>query len=233
MSNVLVITGGSRGIGKATIEKFLKEGWQAINVSRSACDVSGVINVELDLALVKNANEIAQKLGSHLKNADHICLVHNAAWYKRDSIHTLEVNDLQKMLHVNVVAAALLNHAALPYMKSGSGIVYIGSTLAEKAVPGSASYTITKHAIIGMMRATTQDLASKNITSCCICPGLVDTDMVKENMDDATVATIIKHSVIGGRLIYPKEIADAIFFCGTNPLFNGSVLHANLGQQMN
>ena len=82
------------------------------------------------------------------------------------------------------------------------------------------------------MRATTQDLASKGIISCCICPGLVETDMVRENMDEQTVRSIIESSVLGKRLIRPEEMADAIYFCGTNPLFNGSVLHANLGQQM-
>lgn len=232
MTNCLVITGGSRGIGRETATKFMQHGWKIINLSRKPSDLSGAINISFDLADPKNVNEISAQLQSHLKGNDKICLVHNAATYKRDEISSICIDDLQKMLTVNVITAAMLNQVVIPFMSRESAIVYIGTTLAEKGVPNNASYTISKHAVVGMMRATVQDLAPKGIISCCICPGLVETDMVRENMSEETVASILESSVLGRRLIRAEEMAEAIYFCGTNPLFNGSVLHANLGQQM-
>lgn len=232
MTNCLVITGGSRGIGRQTVTKFAKEGWKVINLSRKPCDMPNIVNLFVDLNEPQQIVKIANELQAHLQASEKICLVHSAAWYKRDAIDNIHMNDLQKTLTINVVSAIVLNQLVIPSMKAGSAIVYMGSTLSEKGVPGSASYTISKHAVVGMMRATTQDLANKGIISCCICPGLVETDMLRENIDEQSVANIIEQSVIGGRLIQPEEMADVIYFCSTNPLFNGSVLHANLGQQM-
>ena len=96
-------------------------------------------------------------------------------------------------------------------------------------MPNSFSYVTSKHAVIGMMRATCQDLTSTGIHTSCICPGFTDTEMLREHVPDEFMDSIKEMSSYG-RLVNPGEIADTILWASQNPVINGSVLHANLGQ---
>ena len=229
MSKWLVITGGSRGIGAKTIQRFLDEGYHAINISRTPSDIASE-NITLDLAAPLSLTQISTKLSALLKNATHVCLVHNAAVYQVDKIGAIDPNKLQTMLDVNITAPMMLNNMIVPLMPASSAIIYIGSTLSELAVANRASYVVTKHAMIGMMRATTQDLAPLGIHACCICPGFVNTNMALQDVDRNAFDAFIADKVIAKRLIEPSEIAELIYFSATHPVINGSVLHANLGQ---
>jgi 3-oxoacyl-[acyl-carrier protein] reductase len=230
MQRYLVITGGSRGIGKATLALFHENGWKTINLSRTPCPLSYVINYPLDLSSSSHIETHAQALQDLIKQASILCLVQNAGYYKRDRIPSLSLEEMRLTMETNVLAPAALNKIFLPLMKPGSSIIYIGSTLSEKAVPGSASYVVSKHAVIGLMRATCQDLIGYDIHTCCICPGLVDTKILRDNMDEATINMLIETKVIAKRLIDPMEIAKVIHFCANSPVVNGTTLHANLGQ---
>ena len=230
MGKYLVLTGGSTGIGKKTIGQFMAQGWEAINISRSNCALPSVINMNIDLSSDQWVQQYHQKLSDMAQNAEKICLVHNAAKFERDSVMTLTEESLRSVLQLNLVSPVSLNKILLPFMRPGSSIIYIGSTLSEMAVPDRASYVISKHALVGLMRSTCQDLAGKEISTCCICPGFVNTKMLTEAVDRKILDELIKQNVTAGRLIEPEEIADLIFYCATHPVMNGAVLHANLGQ---
>ncbi len=228
MANYLIITGGSKGIGEKTIAHFKKEQWQVINISRSASTLSDV-HFSIDLSSIEDIQKHTSILRDAIKNPKRICLVHNAAFCKRDSVDSLSLEDLKLTLETNVIAPAALNQVFIPLMQQGSSIIYIGSTLAEIGVPGKASYITSKHALVGLMRATCQDLADKMIRTCCICPGLVETKMLVETMDEKTKQNLL-NKTIGKRLIKPEEIAEMIYFCANTDTINGITLHANLGQ---
>lgn len=232
MSQFLIITGGSRGIGEKTIACFLDQGWSVINISRSSCHLPGVINVNIDLSSAKNIAIHTESLQAAIQHATTIALVHNAAFYQIDSVDTLSLTDLQRALETNLISCVALNQIIIPFMTAGSSIIYIGSTLSEIGVPGRASYIISKHALVGLMRATCQDLADKLITTCCICPGFVDTHMLRDVVDETSIKQLVNSRVLGKRLIAPAEIADIVYFCATHPVINGEVIHANLGQVM-
>jgi len=133
------------------------------------------------------------------------------------------------VFEINLVAANSLNYLILPNMKPGSSVIYVGSTLGEKAVANSYSYVVSKHAQIGMMRATCQDLVGRNIHTACICPGFTDTEMLRQHIPAEFLPEIAKKSAFN-RLVEPKEIADTLLWAATSPVINGSVIHANLGQ---
>lgn len=231
MRNFLVITGASRGIGKETARLFLHSGWSVVNVSRSACDYPGVINLLVDLSAPDSIKTFAASLPASITNADKISLVHNAALLEKDSVCDVSLEALRKIFEVNVLAPVALNQIVLPLMRPGSSIIYIGSTLAEKAVKNAASYVMTKHALVGLMRSTCQDLIGTGIHTACICPGFTDTEMLREHVHhDQNIIQSISRQVAGGRLIAPLEIAEFIWFCANHEMINGSVLHAHLGQ---
>ena len=225
----LVITGASSGIGYATAETFRRAGYRVINLSRSACSIDGVLNLTGDLSDPSSLPLISESLTAAVADADSLCLVHNAARLGHDTIQNIETDALRQIYEINLVAPTILNRLLLPHMTDGSSILYVGSTLGEKAVPGSFSYVVSKHASIGMMRASCQDLAGTGIHTACINPGFTDTEMLRDHIPDDVMPDIAQMSTFG-RLIEPAEIGKTLLFAAQNPVINGSVINANLGQ---
>jgi NAD(P)-dependent dehydrogenase (short-subunit alcohol dehydrogenase family) len=225
----LLITGASAGIGAHTAARFLERGYRVINLSRRPCPVAGVDHVSCDLAAADFADAAAAALTPRLEQADPLVVVHNAARMASDSAADTPSEQLREVLEINLVAPNTLNRLCLPYMKPKSAILYVGSTLSEKAVPGSYSYVVSKHALVGMMRSTCQDLAGRDIHTACICPGFTDTEMLREHVPAEAMDSIRGMSAFG-RLIEPGEIAETLYWAATNPVINGAVIHANLGQ---
>ena len=225
----LLITGASTGIGLHTAQRFGAAGFSVVNLSRRRCPLDSVNHINCDLSSPGFLENIGPQLTPLLQQAEKIVLVHNAAKMNNDSAIETPSNLFRETLEVNLVAPNSLNYYAIPFMQSGSAILYVGSTLAEKAVPGSYSYVVSKHAMIGMMRSTCQDLAGRNIHTACICPGFTDTEMLREHVPDGAMESVQAVSTYN-RLIDPDEIADCLYWAAHQPVINGSVIHANLGQ---
>lgn len=227
--STIIITGASKGIGKATAEKFIASGCDVINISRTASDLPGITNALMDLAGPDAEQQVSDFAASIIDGPIH--LIHNAAKMTNETMQNVIIDEFRSVVDINVIAPQILNNALLPKMQPGSSVIYIGSTLSEKAVSNSYSYVVTKHALIGMMRATCQDLVGTGIHTACICPGFTNTEMLRTHVGESQ--EVLK-SIAGlstfGRLIEPNEIADTIFFAATNPVINGAVIHANLGQ---
>lgn len=227
----LVITGGSKGIGLATARLFAAEGYRVVNISRSPIALANAVQLGIDIAEPDWALRHGDTVRAAVAGSDSIALVHNAGLLTKDSVANVDAATLHRVLQVNVVACVQLDQLLLPAMQAGSSIVYVGSTLGEKAVAGSCAYVVSKHALIGLMRATCQDLAGRGIHSVCVCPGFTDTEMLHAHVGHASeVLELLAAGVTFGRLIEPEEIARTIRFCAENPVINGAVIHANLGQ---
>ena len=229
-TDLILITGASKGIGRAAAERFRRSGIPVINISRSACTVDGVENHALDLTLPDAEQTLRSILGERVEGGQ-ISIIHNAAMMTKDTADATETASFLEVLTLNVVAPHIINQALLPLMQPGSSVIYIGSTLSEKAVANTYSYVTSKHATVGMMRATCQDLAGREIHTCCVCPGFTDTQMLREHVgNDEEVLKAIAGLSTFGRLITPDEIAGTIAYAVDNPVVNGSVINANLGQ---
>ncbi len=225
----LLITGASSGIGLRTAQRFLSEGYTVINLSRRRCPLDAVSQINCDLSTPGFLDTISAQLTPTLQSADQLILIHNASRLMNDTAVETTSNSFREVLEVNLVAPNTLNYFTIPFMQAGSAILYIGSTLSEKAVPGSYSYVITKHATVGMMRATCQDLAGRGVHTACICPGFTDTEMLRQHVGENAMDSVRAMSAYN-RLIDPDEIAETLFWAANNPVINGSVIHANLGQ---
>ena len=169
---------------------------------------------------------LSELIGPEKTNAT---LIHNAARLVNDSVESTTSDQLREIIEINLVAANTLNHHLISKLNPGSSILYVGSTLGEKAVPNSFSYSISKHALIGMMRATCQDLAGTGIHTACINPGFTNTEMLREHIPQEIMPEIAKMSSFE-RLIEPQEIAEVLLFAAKNSVINGAVLDSNLGQ---
>ncbi|WP_219727030.1 SDR family oxidoreductase [Cylindrospermopsis raciborskii] len=234
MNKYLVITGGSSGIGLATAELFLENKFQVINLSRTSCPLNSVVNLQIDLKEKGFESRLQQELIPSLQKPANIILVHNAAYLNKDNVENIAADNLRDILEINLVAPTILNRILLPLMSPGSAIIYVGSTLSEKAIPNALSYVTSKHAITGLMKATCQDLIEmgRDIHTACICPGFTDTPMLHYRANyDPTIIEQIKSMNGQNRLIETIEIAKTIYFSATNPVINGAIIHANLGQK--
>lgn len=233
MTDIAILTGASSGIGAAAAEQFLSRGFSVINVSRRACPVPGVESLATDLSDSSSLQTCAQTLRTRLEmeQPSSVSLIHNASLMCKDRCDTTEDADLSRVLSVNVVGINALNRSLLPLMPAGSSVLYVGSTLSEKAVAGAFSYIVSKHAQLGMMRATCQDLMGRGIHTALICPGFTDTSMLRQHVghDDAVLDSLGEMNSFG-RLVAPSEIADLILWAHDHPVINGSVMHGNLGQ---
>lgn len=229
-----IITGASTGIGQATAEAFISSGYQVFNLSRRPCPVGGVTHLPCDLADSAAIASTCSTLISAIDGCSCVALIHNASQMLKDSATDCDSDKLRHVLETNVVAINSINQYLLPLLPRTSSVLYTGSTLSEKAVPGSFSYVLSKHAQLGMMRATCQDMMGSGIHTALICPGFTDTEMLRTHLgNNSDVEQAIASMNSFNRLIEPGEIAELIHWAHHNPVINGAVLHANLGQKEN
>jgi 3-oxoacyl-[acyl-carrier protein] reductase len=186
--------GASKGIGYAIAKLFIANGYSVVNLSRGECSLSGVHNISCDLSDVEGVSRVGKQVAAWLadQNPDSkpVHLVNNAGTYTVDSTRgSIDWRAFQRVMDVNVTAPAVLTAEladALLGAKQAS-VVYIGSTLSEQSIANGASYCTSKHALVGLMRATTQDFFHTNTHSVCVCPGFVGTDMMQANVDGMDV----------------------------------------------
>ena len=128
---------------------FKKKIIQLSILSRSEIPLKDAIHIPVDLSNSGWHEDTDNSFKSLLKEADQISLIHNASKMQSDNVEKFDLNELRNVLEVNLVGPSILNRMVIPYMKKGSSIIYVGSTLSEKAVPQMASYVTTKHGMIG------------------------------------------------------------------------------------
>jgi NAD(P)-dependent dehydrogenase (short-subunit alcohol dehydrogenase family) len=229
--DIFVVTGASAGIGRAIAARARRDGHRVVNLSRRACDVEGVTDVLVDLADGEAVARALARLRELVRPGERVHLIHNAARSLADSITNFDARACEQMMRINVVSPAELTAGLVPLMGAGSSVIFIGSTLSEKAVPGVLSYVTSKHALVGLVRATVQDLFGRQIHAVCVCPGFVDTELLAPLRARGPEAmTSILSMVSYGRLLSPDEIAAVVVFATANPSLNGAIVHANLGQ---
>jgi 3-oxoacyl-[acyl-carrier protein] reductase len=230
----VIVTGASAGIGLAIAERFASRGHRVLSLARRRCPVDVVESLLIDLAGQDVPKLLPQLLPKLPTGKTVIHVVHNAASLPHDNAIDVDAGVLERNLRLNVVTPALLNAAIIPRMGPGSSIVFVGSTLSEKGVPRRLSYVTGKHAMLGLMRATVQDLWGRGINTVCVAPGFVDTGMLRPVLDaDPMFEREVLDMVSYGRLIEPEEIAEIVEFVTRTPALNGALINANLGQKQN
>jgi len=220
-----IITGASVGIGRATAQRFVALGYRVYNLSRRACPEPGVENIACDLASDSSIASACDTLLPVVRDSASVCLLHNASQMRKDTAGNCSSDSLREVLETNVIAVNSINQQLLPALPRGSSLLYIGSTLSEKAVAGSFSYVLSKHAQLGMMRASCQDLMGTGVHTALICPGFTETPLLQDSItnimektgrdEEAARASLLKTNP-QGRFIQPEEIAEtALWLCSS------------------
>ena len=220
---VAVVTGGSSGIGEATVAEFISRGATVVVLDRTTPVNSTAIFIPCD---VSSTREVAAAASQVSKNFGNIAFLVNSAGIQRyGSGETTSDQTWDEVMAVNVKSMFLTFRACFPLMKTnGASVVNVSSVQAVGALPNSVAYVTSKHAIAGLTRALAIDHAQDNIRVNCVCPGAVDTPMFRSSMqNDEGLAPLLQE--IGGlhalgRIARADEVAKVIaFLCSDDASF--------------
>ena len=213
---VVVISGGSRGLGLALVRRFLDEGWRVATFSRSETEEIEKLRCE-NLLWQQADGGSEQDLRAMVKSVTRrwgrIDTLINNAGVGNDGLLALQrMQDIDQLLDINLRGAILLSQlCAKSMIKNAAGsIVNISSVNSVRGHSGVAVYSATKAALDGLTRSLARELGPRNIRVNSVAPGYFESDMVGE-LDDAARARITRRTPLG-RLADQKEIAEAVYF---------------------
>ncbi len=236
MPQTVLITGGSRGIGEAMVRLFSEKGWRVAFTYKNSRDQALELQAETGaLALRCDAaseQETDQMAGEALRAFRHVdALICNAGTSHTGLLQDMTAEAWDGLFNVHVRGAFLATRAFLPGMisrKSGS-ILYISSMWGQTGASCEAAYSACKAALIGLGKALAKEAGPSGVRVNCLCPGVVQTDMLREYDEDALSALREETPLL--RLGTPQDVAKAAFFlCGEEASFiTGQVLGVNGG----
>ena len=220
---VVIVTGAWRGLGRAAAERFHQRGASvAVNVRDGvrAKELAAVIGeralpVPGDIAAPDVAEEIVRLTVERFGRIDVI--VNNAALARSTRIPDLTVDEWRAALEVNMTAPFLLTKAALPAMRAQKygRIINISSSAGRMvSTLGGAHYTASKAGLLGFTRAAAKELGKFGITVNAVCPGMIDTELTRENANDELLQNLAASYPVP-RLGTPREVADLICFAAS------------------
>jgi len=239
---VVLITGGSRGIGKATAIAFAKKGASVALNYRSdtasaqrtleAMEGTTHLQVQADIGDPRAIKEMVDKVIRQYKKID--ILVNNAGIFEYHPIDKVDYatwqNNWQRTLNINLIAAANMTYCvAQQMMQQGNGkIINVSSRGAFRGEPLQPAYGASKAGMNAMGQSLAQALAKYNISVCTVAPGFVETDMATAVLEGPEGEAIRNQSPFG-RVATPEEVAAGIlFFASESATFmSGAVLDIN------
>jgi NAD(P)-dependent dehydrogenase (short-subunit alcohol dehydrogenase family) len=221
-----LVTGASRGIGRASALALAKEGAQVIaHFSRGATEAEAVVRairdaggraeaISSDLAAPDGAHELARKVRGIVGDRLDI-LVANAGTSKAATIEDTTVEDFDNQFAVNVRAPFFLVQQLLPILGSGSSIVLVSSLAAHASVGTLSAYAATKGAIDTLVKHFASALGPKGVRVNAIAPGVVDTDMSSFTKTDSGLDFTLGMQAMK-RLAQPDDIGDVVAFLASD-----------------
>ncbi|MDG2286556.1 MAG: SDR family NAD(P)-dependent oxidoreductase [Alphaproteobacteria bacterium] len=225
MADCVLVTGGSRNIGRGICERLSDEGHVVVQFDVLEPENPNVAEfVKVDLS---NEEETAAALKALSSRHRVTRLVNNVGISCMANIEDTDLTEFDRVLRINTRVAMQCAQAVVPGMKAArfGRIVNIASR-AIVGIPGLSAYAASKAAVVGLMKTWAMELAPAGITSNAVAPGPIDTDMLREAYSTELYEKT-RASVPVGRFGQPADIANAVAFLidDRSALVNGQVLH--------
>lgn len=237
---IALVTGATRGLGKAIAQELQALGAQVIGTATTAEGAESIASylnsptsrgVQLDVNDDQACDDLIAQLSK--EGGPHI-LVNNAGITRDGLAMRLKDDDFDAVINTNLRAVFRLSRAVIrPMMKARWGrIINISSVVGYSGNPGQANYAAAKAGVAGMSRALARELGSRNITVNCVAPGFIDTDMTRGLSQEQSQALLAQIPL--GRLGQSQDIANAVaFLAGPQADYiTGTTLHVNGGMYM-
>jgi 3-oxoacyl-[acyl-carrier protein] reductase len=211
---VVLITGGSRGIGLATAQRFAALGDRVAVTYNSSPPPDGFFAVKCDVTSTAEVDAAFTAVEQHFGPVE--ILVSNAGMTKDMLILRMSESDFSDVIDANLTAAyRVAKRAAQGMLKTRKGrIIFVSSVVGLLGSAGQANYSASKSGLIGLARSIARELGSRSITANVVAPGPVATDMLAALSEDRREA--LTAAVPLGRLASPDEIAGTIAFLASS-----------------
>ncbi len=245
---VAVVTGGATGIGQATARKLCELGASVAILDRNAEAAQTTVEALRNAGFTASFHPCDVTVESEVRAAMTAAvqqygtldiLVSNAGIQRYGDVVTTSSRLWDETMNVHVKGCFHATKYAIPAMlaSGGGAIVVVASVQSFTAINNSAAYVAAKHALLGITRAIALDFASRNIRANCVCPGAIDTPMLRDTANltaspEKMIETIGRMHALG-RIGRPEEVANAIaflasdaasFITGTSLIVDGGLL---------
>ena len=239
MGRVALVTGGTRGIGKAIVKRLKDAGLTVAagyagneENARKVADELGVMIVKGSVDNFYDCKRCAQEVEAALGPIE--VLVNNAGITRDGFFHKMSLEQWQEVIHTNMDSVFNMTRQVIEGMRERSygRIINISSINGQKGQAGQSNYSAAKAGMIGFTKALAMESASKGITVNCVAPGYTSTEMVS-----AIAPAVLEKIVAGipiGRLGTPEEVAEICAFLASDmaSFITGATIAVNGGQHM-
>ena len=241
---VVLVTGGSRGIGREVAEVYAENGYDVvINYVSDKTDVEGIkkefeekgVKCLLVKADVSKAADVDNMVEEAIKQFGKIDVLVNNAGITRDTLlMRMSEEDFDKVIEINLKGTYLVTKAVTKYMmkKRQGSIINLASVVGVVGNAGQTNYAASKAGIIGFTKSVAKELASRNIRANAVAPGFIETDMTSVLSD--SVKENISTQIPLKRMGTAREVAEVIYFLGSDKssYITGQVINIDGGMVM-
>lgn len=237
---IALVTGASRGIGKAIAEQLAKDGFYIVGTATTDNGAEAIsaylgetgTGIRLDVADPKSIESVMKTINDNF--GVPVVLVNNAGITRDNLLMRMKDEEWDDIISTNLTSVFRMSKAVLRgMMKEKYGrIINISSVVGATGNAGQANYAAAKAGMVGFSKSMAKEVGSRNITVNTVAPGFIDTDMTKELSDD--IKTKLLAGIPLGRLGSAEEIAHAVSFLAS-PMagyITGETLHVNGGMFM-
>lgn len=237
---VVVVTGASRGIGRAIAEQFAAQGAKVVGTATSDSGASAISDYLGEGGIGKKLNVVEEgAIEAFIKEVQSDIgaidiLVNNAGITRDNLLMRMKEDEWDDVIATNLTAVFKISKAVMRgMMKNRNGrIINIGSVVGTTGNPGQANYCAAKAGLIGFTKSLGKEIAARGVTVNAVSPGFIDTDMTKSLTDEQK--TKIFDTIPTARLGKPEEIAAAVLFLASEgaAYITGETIHVNGGMNM-
>jgi 3-oxoacyl-[acyl-carrier protein] reductase len=229
MTGGWLVTGGTRGIGRAVVDQAVKAGDPVAVLARAPADEpyasDDVLEIPTDVTDTAAVGEALTRARDHL---GAVAVVVNCAGVHRGGrIADLDRTRWDEVLTTNLTGAYEVSHAAVPHLAAGAAIINVGAVVGFRGFPGDSAYASAKAGLAGLTRSLAVELAPSGVRVNLVVPGFVDTAMT------ATVSAAARRRIVAaipaGRIGTAEEIAEVVLSVARSTYMTGAVVPVDGG----
>jgi beta-ketoacyl ACP reductase len=214
-SRSVLVTGGNRGIGLAVAQRLAADGHKVAVTHRGSGAPDGLFGVKCDVTDAESIDRAFGEVEAHQGAVE--VLIANAGIVDNTLLMRMSEEQFARVIDANLTGAwRVAKRANRAMLRARWGrIVFLGSVVGQIGMAGQVNYAAAKSGLVGMARAITREIGSRNITANVVAPGFIDTDMTREDMTDEMKEVALK-AIPAGRIGDPKDVAAAISFLASD-----------------